>query len=581
MPTIEYTHQGWLSEDHRYFFFGDELDESNFGFNTRTHIFDCLNLDNPVYVGYYSGTTPSIDHNLYVKGNLIYEANYTSGLHVLQMADNDPTNLTEVAHFDTYPAHDGVSFNGAWSSYPYFQSGTILVNDIQGGMFLVRLAGLEFTFPQGRPDVISPAGEIEFTVEVNGLFGVPESGTLMLHVDRGNGFESFAMNETSENVYDIQFPTSECGSTVAYYFSAQSTGGQTCNSPSDAPNNSYSALSADSVDVSFDDNFETNQGWTVTGNALDGQWERGIPVGGGDRGDPPTDADGSGRCYLTDNAAGNSDVDQGSTILTSPILDGSAPGAKISYFRWYSNDFGGAPNEDIFVVEISNNGGSTWVNLETVGPDGPETSGGWYDKSFLISDYITPTNNMRVRFNASDLGDGSVVEAGVDGVQISSIGCDAVGTIVPPSSFTVYRGVQIGGTLDDVFESDDNYMRFNPGLTLNSSEAPVWLIFDASLPTDSPISLESVIESQAGTPGLTGTLEAWNWSTGSYDVVDVSDAGFNSDVTVTADLTAGISDYVQSGTAAVRTRVGWRKTGFTINYPWEIRVDQLVWNVIN
>jgi hypothetical protein len=145
----------------------------------------------------------------------------------------------------------------------------------------------------------------------------------------------------------------------------------------------------------------------------------------------------------------------------------------------------------------------------------------------------------------------------------------------------VFRGVQIGGTLADAFESDDSYMRFNPGLTLNSSEAPVWLIFDASLPSGSPGSLQSVIESQAGTPGLTATLEAWNWSTASYDVVDVSEAGFNSDVVVTADLTAGIADYVQSGTAAVRTRVGWRKTGFTINYPWEVRVDQLVWNVAN
>ncbi len=152
-------------------------------------------------------------------------------------------------------------------------------------------------------------------------------------------------------------------------------------------------------------------------------------------------------------------------------------------------------------------------------------------------------------------------------------------TTIVPDQFTVFRGQQIGGALEDVFESDDSRMRFNPGFTINSAEAPVWLIFDATLPSDNPASLEIVMESQAGTPGLTSTLEAWNWNRMDYDVVDVSSASFNSDTIVTADLSAGISDYAQAGTGDVRTRVGWRKTGFTINYPWEIRLDQLVWQV--
>ena len=92
-----YTHQGWLSEDHRYFYMGDELDESNFGFNMRTHIFDCLDLDNPVYVGYYSGTTGRSTTICTSRGDLVFEANYTSGFDVLQIYDDDPTSLTEVA----------------------------------------------------------------------------------------------------------------------------------------------------------------------------------------------------------------------------------------------------------------------------------------------------------------------------------------------------------------------------------------------------------------------------------------------------------------------------------------------------
>ena len=151
-------------------------------------------------------------------------------------------------------------------------------------------------------------------------------------------------------------------------------------------------------------------------------------------------------------------------------------------------------------------------------------------------------------------------------------------TIVP-DTFSVFRGILIGGVLTDVFASDDLYMKFNPGFTVNSAEAPVWLIFNGTLPSDRPVDLEIVMESNAGTPGLTGTLEAWNWSQGTYDVVNVSDANFNNDTVVTVDLSPGISDYAQAGTGAIRTRVGWRKTGFTFNYPWEVRLDQIVWTV--
>ena len=90
-------------------------------------------------------------------------------------------------------------------------------------------------------------------------------------------------------------------------------------------------------------------------------------------------------------------------------------GVILSYYRWYSNDFGGEPMADTFVVEISNDNGATWTNLETVGPAGPEVSGGWIFQSFDVRDFLTPTDQMRVRFTASDLAGGSVVEAGVDG----------------------------------------------------------------------------------------------------------------------------------------------------------------------
>jgi choice-of-anchor B domain-containing protein len=133
----QYSHQGWLSEDHKYFFMDDELDESG-AFPTRTHVWDVRNLDGPTYLGYANGTANTIDHNLYVKGNYIYQANYSSGLRIMEIVDAQTRNLPVVGYFDTYPADNDVSFNGAWSNYPFFPSGNIIISDRQNGLFVVR-----------------------------------------------------------------------------------------------------------------------------------------------------------------------------------------------------------------------------------------------------------------------------------------------------------------------------------------------------------------------------------------------------------------------------------------------------------
>jgi choice-of-anchor B domain-containing protein len=136
-----YIHQGWFTEDQRYFFQNDELDEPNVG-RTRTHLWDMQDLDNPVYRGYYQHATSSVDHNLYVKGNFLYEANYTVGVRVFKIGNLESTNpndwITEVAAYDTYAPSDSATFNGAWNVYPYLPSGNILVSDIDGGLFVLR-----------------------------------------------------------------------------------------------------------------------------------------------------------------------------------------------------------------------------------------------------------------------------------------------------------------------------------------------------------------------------------------------------------------------------------------------------------
>lgn len=136
---LGFVHQGWLTNDHQFFLIGDELDETNFGVPTRTHVFDVSDLDNPVYVFPYEAATTSIDHNLYVVGNRVYQANYTTGLRVLEFGNLANNELMEVAFFDTHPADDATRFDGAWSVYPYLPSGTIIVSDDSNGLFILTV----------------------------------------------------------------------------------------------------------------------------------------------------------------------------------------------------------------------------------------------------------------------------------------------------------------------------------------------------------------------------------------------------------------------------------------------------------
>ncbi|MEO9893643.1 choice-of-anchor B family protein [Aurantibacter sp.] len=136
--NFSYTHQGWFTEDQQYFILGDETDETNFGFNSRTLIFDFADLDNPVLHDTYLGPTAAIDHNGYVLGNQFYLANYTAGMRVLDISNIEGKNISEVGFFDTHPSTDKADFNGVWSVYPFFLSGKILISDINRGLFIVK-----------------------------------------------------------------------------------------------------------------------------------------------------------------------------------------------------------------------------------------------------------------------------------------------------------------------------------------------------------------------------------------------------------------------------------------------------------
>lgn len=137
-PNIEYTHQGWFTEDQRYFILGDELDEVGLGFQSRTLIFDFTDLDDPQFFDTYLGTTSAIDHNGYVKGDTYYLANYRAGVRMLDISGIADKTITETGYFDTFPENDIPEFDGVWSVYPYFESGKIIISDINSGLFVIQ-----------------------------------------------------------------------------------------------------------------------------------------------------------------------------------------------------------------------------------------------------------------------------------------------------------------------------------------------------------------------------------------------------------------------------------------------------------
>jgi len=426
-PNAGYAHQLWLSTDRSTLYLNDELDEQNGTVPvTTTRVIDVQDPSNPFFVGTYTSGLPSIDHNLYTRDHVIYQSNYRSGLRVFDGLD--PHNPVEVAHFDTFPGSNSADFNGAWSNYPFFPSGTIAISDIERGLFLVRLdAQLDGFALQQRDDLpttVSPSGGDPISVNIITRENTSFETVHIFYDTDGTGFIADFLTLNPDGSWTSQSPPVDCDQTLQYFFRVTDSTGLIKTLPANAPTTVFSAPVVSSTTSTFNDNFQTNTGWTVSGSVADGAWERAVPNGGGGRGDPPTDFDGSGRCYLTDNVAGNSDVDGGTTTLTSPAMDASGTGTPtLTYALWYSNNIGVI--DDTMFVDISNNNGNSWQSLHTIGPGDPEAGGGWNTYTYDLSQiFTTPSSQVRIRFRAGDTGTGSVVEAGVDAVSINMLTCE-------------------------------------------------------------------------------------------------------------------------------------------------------------
>lgn len=426
-----FSHQGWLTTDRKYLYVDDELDESSFGTNTTTRIINVTNLSAPFFTGTFSSGLPAIDHNLYVRGNMIYEANYRSGLRVFDATN--PTAPTQVAWFDTYPEDDQATFNSLWNAYPFLPSGTIIGSDLEKGMFVWRLGApqLTFSFPNGLNELIDPMnGSIVVQIDET-TPGDLLTGSARLHYDAGAGFVDLNLVALGGGLFRANFPPLPCGVAVSFYLSAKSTNGITWSEPAAGSSTLYHVTPAYSFTTVLSADMETDPGWTAGAsgdNATTGIWTRVNPVGtAAAPEDDHTAAPGS-ICWVTGQGSvngglGDADVDGGKTTLVTSTINLSGGDAEISYWRWYSNNTGGEPNNDVLRVDISNNNGGSWVNAETVGPNGADVVGGWVYHAFNVSSFVTPTSQVRLRFVVEDAAGGSIIEAAIDDFRVSRYDC--------------------------------------------------------------------------------------------------------------------------------------------------------------
>ncbi len=413
-----YAHQGWLSEDRTLFYLDDELDEINRGVPTSTHVIDVRDLENPLDLGTFTNGNSATDHNLYTKGDLIFEANYRSGLRVFD-ASADPTSPVEIAWVDTYRLDDRASTRGAWSSYPYLPSGTIPITDRDQGLVLARLAIDRVAIDLRVPDMIEPGGTvIEATISGVGL--TPDIANTRLWFEDANGAVALAPSSLGGDEYSFTTPSAACGQTARIWLIAPSVEGPAFGVPVRAPVETLGIEVATEMGVPFDDDFEDDLGWQVSGDATGGQWERGVPVNNRE-GDPPFDFDFSGRCYLTWNIDEASDVNDGSVILTSPTIDASL-GGTIAYAYWLNDTSEGelTAGDGVF-VELSTDDGGSWFRVA----EHVQAHAHWHLESVDIDATVGASETLRVRFIATDDDIPSVVEAAIDAISYRGYACEA------------------------------------------------------------------------------------------------------------------------------------------------------------
>ncbi|MEO1512380.1 MAG: hypothetical protein AAFU70_09925, partial [Planctomycetota bacterium] len=270
------------------------------------------------------------------------------------------------------------------------------------------------------PSAVLSTRPIPLTISVdpNGdtVVGVPR---VLFRFRADRAFETTDMTPAGGDLFTVELPRAQCGDVLEYAFEVEGAVGGLVTLPTTAINPPLSAAIGTEIEPFATIDFESADGWTTVSNAVEGFWELGVPLNNG-RGDPPADADGSGNAFLTENDPldPNSDVDEGSVTLISPVYDLSL-GGTFTYSFWLNDTPDGhlSVGDGLF-VEISTDGGVSYTRVRSL----ITPAAAWREDTIAVAPGAQ-SRQFRVRFIASDLGIGSVIEAGIDNVRIDTTLC--------------------------------------------------------------------------------------------------------------------------------------------------------------
>lgn len=496
-PT-NFTHNTWLSDDHKTLFTTDENSGSYLG------AFDISDLANIKELSRFQ-TAPgsgAIIHNTHILNDYAITSWYVEGVVITDVSR--PANPIEVGHYDTYPGTTLDGFNGCWGVYPFLPSGNIIASDIDEGLFVLTPTYVRGCYLEGKvTDSITGASlnnalvevltlSIDRTTDFDGDYktGYYQAGTYDVRVSHAgyypkvitgvslsNGvltnldvqllpFQTFAFSGTvldsltGQGVPNANVVISSASGLI-YRTQADQTGA--ISFPGVVPDtytvyagkwgyrtscSTKSLVVGDPIVATiaqgYYDDFTFNNGWTVTGTSAN-SWERAEPVGTYDNGnneinpDFDVNSDCSDTCFVTDNGGApynSTDVDNGTTILTSPAFDGTIyQNPTISYYRRYLCINGTGNPNDTMKIALSN--GVTSVELEAVEPFNP-SNGTWVQFSAPIPGNLALTANMHLIVTVSDNAPGNIVEGALDQFEVNGTLINSVPVSPITSDFSVY-----------------------------------------------------------------------------------------------------------------------------------------------
>lgn len=330
---------------------------------------------------------------------------------------------------------------------------------------------LAFSFPDGVPENVMFTRPRSFDVSISSVNEgviVPGSEKLVYRVEDGIRQEA-PLTSLGSGTYRATLPALNCGERIFFWVqSDEATNGPVFDRDTIWPHMAFGASGAEKI---FEDNFETDRGWTVVSQCYQnaGRWERGMPAGAGFRAEAVLDFDNSGQCYQTGNRFYQQFhwVTSGYTTLTSPSLDLQGADGIIHLAILYSNGTNNAshsytPHSDTLIVMVRENSTAPWVYALRLGPV-YRADGGWFEYSFRVGDFVTPSSDVRVMIVAEDVGAISIVDAAVDDVWVAKYECNAQALCCLGATGNVDCDPEDGVDISDLTALIDNlYISFTP-----------------------------------------------------------------------------------------------------------------------